>query len=118
MSTKQLAGILAAAGCALLLAQSNRQTDLSKEWPTDGHDPGGMRYSPLTQITPANVGQLKAAWTYHMKPEGFTAAAPAFGRRGGAGGAEVEGADAAPQGRRGGRGASGFRSSTDTPLVI
>jgi glucose dehydrogenase len=27
----------------------------SKEWPTYGHDSGGMRYSPLTQITPANV---------------------------------------------------------------
>ncbi len=27
-----------------------------------------MRYSPLTQITPANVTGLKVAWTYHMKP--------------------------------------------------
>ena len=26
-----------------------------KDWPTYGHDVGGMRYSPLTQITPANV---------------------------------------------------------------
>src|SRR5262245_42413327 len=123
MNIKQFAGILVIAGCALLLvagagalAQSNRSPDLSKEWPTYGHDPGGMRFSPLTQITPANVSQLKVAWTYHMKPEGFTASAPAFGRRG-AGGGEVEGADA-PQGRRGGRGGSNFRSSTDTPLAI
>jgi quinoprotein glucose dehydrogenase len=28
-----------------------------------------MRFSPVTQITPANVSQLKVAWTYHMKPE-------------------------------------------------
>jgi quinoprotein glucose dehydrogenase len=40
----------------------------STEWPTYGHDPGGMRFSPLKQITPANVGQLKVAWVYHMKP--------------------------------------------------
>jgi glucose dehydrogenase len=34
------------------------------DWPTVGNDPGGMKFSPLTQITPANVGQLKVAWTY------------------------------------------------------
>ena len=33
-----------------------------------GHDPGGDRYSTLTQITPANVRDLKVAWVYHMKP--------------------------------------------------
>ena len=36
------------------------------DWPTVGNDPGGMKYSPLTQITPANVTQLKKAWTYDM----------------------------------------------------
>ena len=35
-----------------------------KDWPTYGHDRGGMRYSPLTQITPANVAKLTRAWTY------------------------------------------------------
>ncbi len=35
-----------------------------------GRDPGGTRYSTLTQITPANVSQLKVAWVYHMKPAG------------------------------------------------
>lgn len=34
------------------------------DWPGVGNDPGGMKYSPLTQITPANVGQLKVAWSY------------------------------------------------------
>jgi len=33
-----------------------------------GRDPAGTRYSTLTQITPANVSQLKVAWVYHMKP--------------------------------------------------
>ena len=38
------------------------------DWPEYGRDPGAMRYSPLTQITPANVTSLKVAWNYHMKP--------------------------------------------------
>ncbi|HLX81750.1 MAG TPA: pyrroloquinoline quinone-dependent dehydrogenase [Burkholderiales bacterium] len=29
-----------------------------------GADAGGTRYAPLSQITPANVGDLSAAWTY------------------------------------------------------
>src|SRR5437867_4398141 len=36
----------------------------ANDWPTVGNDPGGMKYSPLTQITPANVGRLAKAWTY------------------------------------------------------
>src|SRR5262249_22832188 len=39
----------------------------STEWPTYGHDAGGMRFSPLKQITPANVAKLQRAWMYHMK---------------------------------------------------
>jgi len=35
-----------------------------KDWPTVGNDPGGMKFSPLTQITPQNVTQLAKAWTY------------------------------------------------------
>ena len=38
-----------------------------EEWPTYGHDYGDSRYSPLTQITPANVTGLKPVWTYHMR---------------------------------------------------
>jgi glucose dehydrogenase len=34
------------------------------DWPVYGHDPGGMRYSPLKQITPTNVTKLVRAWTY------------------------------------------------------
>ncbi|TAK14185.1 MAG: pyrroloquinoline quinone-dependent dehydrogenase [Acidobacteria bacterium] len=72
----------------------------SKEWPTFGHDSGGMRFSPLKEITPANVGNLEIAWTYHLKPDGFVP-------------------PAAPAGRGGGRGGgSGLRASEATPLVI
>ncbi len=35
------------------------------DWPAYGHDPAGTRYSPLRQITPANVRQLERAWTFH-----------------------------------------------------
>jgi len=45
-----------------------RKAPVVDEWPTYGHDRGGMRYSALTQITPADVGQLQPAWVYHMKP--------------------------------------------------
>jgi quinoprotein glucose dehydrogenase len=34
------------------------------DWPNYGNDRGAQRYSPLTQITPANVTSLKVAWTY------------------------------------------------------
>ena len=34
-------------------------------WSAYGRDPGGTRYSPLKEVTPANVARLKVAWTYH-----------------------------------------------------
>jgi glucose dehydrogenase len=34
------------------------------DWPNVGGDPGGMKYSTLKQITPANVNKLTTAWTY------------------------------------------------------
>jgi quinoprotein glucose dehydrogenase len=39
-----------------------------EEWPAYGHDYGDTRFSPLAQITPANVSRLKPVWTYHMRP--------------------------------------------------
>lgn len=35
------------------------------DWPAYGRDPGGARFSPLTQIARANVARLQVAWTYH-----------------------------------------------------
>jgi quinoprotein glucose dehydrogenase len=101
------AGLVAAAFMySTTAAQSNasREAKASNEWPTYGHDPGGQRFSPLTQITPANVDRLQVAWVYHMRP-----APPA----------DSESASApAGQGRGGGRGGSGFASSETTPLVV
>lgn len=106
------AGILATLAGALAQSNRGRTTGASTEWPTYGHDPGGMRFSPLTEIKPANVDRLKVAWVYHMRPEGFVA--PARGGGGGYG----ETPDGAP-GRAGrGRGGSGFLPSESTPLVI
>jgi quinoprotein glucose dehydrogenase len=79
----------------------------AQEWRTYGHDPGGMRFSPLTQITAANVDRLSVAWVYHMKPPVTTpppaaeAVAPPTGR-----------------GRGRGRGGAGFFAGETTPLVI
>ena len=90
----------------------------AKEWPTYGHDPGGERFSPLTQLSPENVGELKIAWIYHMRPAGFTGGGGGFpvmeGRE--AGGA-VGDTPARPGGAARGRFGSGFRPSEDTPLV-
>jgi quinoprotein glucose dehydrogenase len=35
------------------------------EWHYYGHDAGGMRFSPLTQINRGNVAHLQVAWTLH-----------------------------------------------------
>lgn len=52
---------------ALTLSQASgapAPAKVSGDWASIGGDPGSTKYSPLTQITPANVGQLKQAWTY------------------------------------------------------
>ncbi len=48
----------------------------SGSWPMVNLDAGATRYSPLSQITPANVGHLKVAWIYHMKPAPGACSAP------------------------------------------
>jgi quinoprotein glucose dehydrogenase len=88
----------------------------STEWPTYGHDSGGLRYSPLTQVTPGNVGQLQVAWVYHMRPAPTTPPPAAA-----ADGATPAPAPAPPpqgRGRGRGRGGSGFAVGQTTPLVI
>lgn len=36
------------------------------DWPMYHRDLAGTRYSPLTEITPANVGELELAWQYRF----------------------------------------------------
>jgi quinoprotein glucose dehydrogenase len=42
------------------------------DWETSGHDLGGQRYSPLTQINKNNVANLQIAWSYHLTPAGYS----------------------------------------------
>ncbi|HMD36374.1 MAG TPA: PQQ-binding-like beta-propeller repeat protein, partial [Vicinamibacterales bacterium] len=58
---------LLAAACVAIAAALPTQlpAPVPGDWPFYGHDAGGMRYSPLTQITRENVGRLTVAWTYH-----------------------------------------------------
>jgi quinoprotein glucose dehydrogenase len=72
--------------------------DSPANWPMVGHDQGGDRYSTLTQITPANVRDLKIAWVYHMKPAAK--------------------ANTSPPGAQHSYSGAGFHLSEDQPLVI
>src|SRR5437763_15320504 len=54
--TLRLACLVTVTALPLLYAQA--------DWPNPGNDPGGMKYSTLKQITPANVNKLVRAWTY------------------------------------------------------
>lgn len=46
--------------CLLLVAPASGQ-----DWPHWGRDAGGTHYSPLDEITPANVGELEELWTWN-----------------------------------------------------
>src|SRR5262245_24409988 len=48
----------------LAFGQSSSPAD-QYEWRSYGADPGGMRYSSLSQINRSNVAQLQRAWTHH-----------------------------------------------------
>jgi glucose dehydrogenase len=49
------------------MATAQSGSDSSRqEWHSYGQDPGGKRFSPLTQINKSNVQQLKRAWTYTL----------------------------------------------------
>src|SRR3954465_11333015 len=49
----------------LLLSLPALAQSANVDWPAVGNDPGGTRYSPLDQITRANVTKLSVAWTWH-----------------------------------------------------
>ena len=61
-----LAGAVLAAAC-----RTTPAPPAQADWPLNG-GPGNARYSALTQITPANIGQLQVAWTYE-RGDHFTA---------------------------------------------
>ena len=65
MRTMKRTMMLGAAAAALLAGTAQARAASADEWGAYGRDPGGTRFSPLTQVTPANVASLKPAWTFH-----------------------------------------------------
>jgi quinoprotein glucose dehydrogenase len=60
--------LVPALGLALALACGEapaRSGGPAAGWPVYASDAGGRRYSPLAEITPANVAQLELAWELH-----------------------------------------------------
>jgi alcohol dehydrogenase (cytochrome c) len=43
---------------------------INENWPSYNGDYTGRRFSSLTQITPGNVGQLRAEWVFHSRNSG------------------------------------------------
>ncbi len=59
----------------MALASQPGNTPANGDWPAYGRDNHATRYSPLSQITPANAGKLVKAWTYRtgdLPPKGKT----------------------------------------------
>jgi quinoprotein glucose dehydrogenase len=61
--------VIAAAAGAVGVAQ---HTAGPTGWSASNYDQSANRYSPLTQITPANVSTLQRAWSIHLKPAGYS----------------------------------------------
>lgn len=69
-------GLLTVLCCAMLACPGGHAAERAREWPHYGHDTGDARFSPLKQITPANVTGLQKIWTFHMRPAGLNVPAP------------------------------------------
>ena len=64
---------LGVAFAAALAAVSTAQgTPGATDWPSTNYDETANRYSPLDQITAQNVATLQQAWSFHLKPAGYT----------------------------------------------
>ena len=65
MRAVALASLLLVAAVGVPLSAAEPTDGGIADWTYYGGDPGGSRYSPLTQINKSNVAELKAAWEYH-----------------------------------------------------
>jgi quinoprotein glucose dehydrogenase len=66
-------GLLLSAAIAMAVATAWRAAaapSAARDWPAYGGGPEGIRYSPLAQITRANVTRLAVAWTYDTGEDG------------------------------------------------
>src|SRR5262245_11161809 len=64
MRTTRIA-VAMAAGIAVSIFGQSSSGPQDGSWPFYGHDAGGARFSPLTQIRRETVDRLTVAWTYH-----------------------------------------------------
>src|SRR5262245_47042006 len=66
---------LGVAFAALLGATGGAQVQPNATgWSASNYNESANRYSPLDQITAANVATLQPAWRFHLKPTGYTGA--------------------------------------------
>ncbi|GBQ90318.1 PQQ-dependent membrane-bound glucose dehydrogenase [Acetobacter nitrogenifigens DSM 23921 = NBRC 105050] len=61
---QDIAGSLPQVSASARITPADQGEAVAADWPAWGRTQFGDRYSPLTQITPANVGKLKVAWTF------------------------------------------------------
>jgi quinoprotein glucose dehydrogenase len=78
--TRQV-GKMAACGVALscvlsLSVRAQKGAPVSGEWREYGGDPGGTKYSPLNQITPENINDVKIAWRWPSPDRAIQASDP------------------------------------------
>src|SRR5579884_2724193 len=59
-------------GGSIFLTGAAQRPSGATDWPSSNYNESANRYSPLDQITPANVGTLQPAWRFHLKPAGYT----------------------------------------------
>jgi len=60
-----LAAVLMATTAAIAQTAAPVAAVPENQWPSYGQNRGGANFSPLTQITPANVATLTRAWTFN-----------------------------------------------------
>ena len=106
-----VAPVAAALLAALSATTAQAEQAGGADWPTYGHDPGGMRFSPLKQITPTNVSELQPVWTLHMRAQAGVTQSDTPSDAGVQAQRQAEGA--APRRRR-----SRFAASEVTPLIV
>ncbi|MGC4080622.1 MAG: PQQ-binding-like beta-propeller repeat protein [Vicinamibacterales bacterium] len=68
LASKLAVGVTLSAVLAASLAAQGPNGD----WRSSNYDSTSNRYSPLEQITRANVNQLERVWSVHLKPAGYT----------------------------------------------
>ncbi len=62
---KGIAAVVLISNLLVFFSAARAEETQPTGWPTYGGDPGGTRYSGMTEITPKNVADLEVAWVYH-----------------------------------------------------